>query len=285
MKKRVYISDLDFTLLNENAELSDTCKERINYLLDQGIHFTVASARSIQSITHILEGVNLKLPVVTLNGTMVSDFDTRKHLYTNTIPWNEIEKLWSYAQSFDHTPFFLTIDKEGVERLYPSHNKNEGVEWMLNNRKEIGDKRLFTGKFDLEEVKKNEQLMSMVFIGEEETLKKIHAYEDENFSFESHCSSYFYENPYTKGWFWIDIHHKNSKKCEGIKQLLQLSGMEDHEVVVFGDQANDITMFQNAHRAYAVENAISELKKIATGIIGHHSQGAVLDFIYRENRL
>lgn len=43
----LYVSDLDGTLLNENQEISDQTAKIINGLIETGLHFTVATARSI----------------------------------------------------------------------------------------------------------------------------------------------------------------------------------------------------------------------------------------------
>ena len=54
------------------------------------------------------------------------------------------------------------------------------------------------------------------------------------------------------------------------------------KVVVFGDGKNDVDMFEKADECYAVENAVEELKKIATRIIGHHDDDAVAKWL-KEN--
>ena len=51
------------------------------------------------------------------------------------------------------------------------------------------------------------------------------------------------------------------------------------KLVVFGDSANDITMFKIADEAYAVSNAVDELKALATGIIGSNEEDAVAVYL------
>ena len=53
-----------------------------------------------------------------------------------------------------------------------------------------------------------------------------------------------------------------------------------HEkLVVFGDSLNDISMFKIADESYAVANAMDELKKIATYIIGSNEEDSVVDLL------
>jgi len=54
MKKTVYISDLDGTLLTSDAEISAKSAEIINRLISKGMLFTVATARSVSSSKRIL---------------------------------------------------------------------------------------------------------------------------------------------------------------------------------------------------------------------------------------
>ena len=58
--------------------------------------------------------------------------------------------------------------------------------------------------------------------------------------------------------------------------LLKLKKQYDCErVVCFGDAINDISMFRIADECYAVENAVDELKKIATGVISSNEENGV----------
>ena len=62
----LYVSDLDGTLLNSDVKISENSKNIINSLIEKGMKFTVATARSLVSASDKIEGLNLKLPVVLL---------------------------------------------------------------------------------------------------------------------------------------------------------------------------------------------------------------------------
>ncbi len=69
----LYVSDLDGTLLNENQEINDETAEIINGLIEAGLHFTIATARSIVSAAPIIAKLNLTLPQIVNNGVFVYD--------------------------------------------------------------------------------------------------------------------------------------------------------------------------------------------------------------------
>ena len=55
-------------------------------------------------------------------------------------------------------------------------------------------------------------------------------------------------------------------------------------LVVFGDGINDMDMFKIADESYAVENAVPELKAIASGTIGSNDDDGVAKWLYKNGR-
>jgi len=66
-------------------------------------------------------------------------------------------------------------------------------------------------------------------------------------------------------------------KADAILQLKQLLGI--NKIVVFGDAVNDIPMFEIADECYAMENAVPELKAIATEVIGNNNEDGVAKWL------
>ena len=77
--------------------------------------------------------------------------------------------------------------------------------------------------------------------------------------------------------FWLEICPQNCTKAKSILKLKEQLGFE--KLVVFGDSLNDISMFKIADESYAVANAMDELKKIATHIIGSNEEDSVVDLL------
>ena len=84
-RESLYISDLDGTLLRSDATLSPYSRTGLQRLLQEGIAFTVASARSAVSMRPILDGITLTLPIIEFNGAFLSDLATGRHLLVNSI--------------------------------------------------------------------------------------------------------------------------------------------------------------------------------------------------------
>ena len=70
---------------------------------------------------------------------------------------------------------------------------------------------------------------------------------------------------------------QSSSKSNAVLRLKKYLNAE--KVVVFGDGKNDVDMFNIANESYAVENAVEDLKKIATGIIGNNNDDSVAKWL------
>lgn len=77
--------------------------------------------------------------------------------------------------------------------------------------------------------------------------------------------------------YWLEICPLNATKAKAILKFKEKMGCD--RIVVFGDSVNDISMFEIADEAYAVENAIDELKEKATSVIDGNDEDGVAKFL------
>ncbi|WP_163276884.1 HAD hydrolase family protein, partial [Klebsiella aerogenes] len=65
------------------------------------------------------------------------------------------------------------------------------------------------------------------------------------------------------GYGSIDLIIPGVHKANGLRILQERWGIENHEVVAFGDSGNDIEMLQHAGFGYAMANAAAPVKAVA----------------------
>ena len=70
---------------------------------------------------------------------------------------------------------------------------------------------------------------------------------------------------------------KSVSKASGALEVKKILGAD--KIIAFGDNLNDIPLFEIADECYAVSNAEDELKKIATDVIASNDEDAVAEFI------
>ena len=91
------------------------------------------------------------------------------------------------------------------------------------------------------------------------------------------------EDVYEKEFYWLEFAKKGSTKKDALiflKDYLKINNL-----VTFGDNLNDVSMFSIADESYAVGNAHSDLKKLATEVIGTNIENAVANKIKNDFEL
>ena len=86
----------------------------------------------------------------------------------------------------------------------------------------------------------------------------------------------FYRDNYSDMYF-LEIISGDVTKASGALEVKNIIGAD--KIVAFGDNLNDIPLFEIADESYAVSNAEEALKAIATGVIGSNDEDAVAEFI------
>ena len=270
----MYVSDLDGTLLNPQAELSAPTREGLVRLLDEGLHFTVASARHISSIGQILHGLPLKLPVISSNGAFLSDLGSGQHELVNAMEPALAQAIFALMRQHGFMPFVQIHGPQG-DRLFYESVENEGQRLFVEARQKAGDPRL-THTAHLGNAL-HDPAVTMLVIAEQAPLAALRDAIAElcGDRIEMHLA----DDLYMPGWPWLNIHDAKASKDQAIHSLAQRYGLAERELVVFGDQVNDLSMFRKAHRGIAVANAIDEVRELAHHVIGPHHEDSVLRFI------
>ncbi|MBT3367112.1 MAG: HAD family hydrolase [Nitrospina sp.] len=271
-KDLLYISDMDGTLLLPDGTFPDDYKKRLNRLIDMGLRFTIATARNYDSAHPILNGLNLKLPVVLFNGVYLADFNSGHVLeYANSIDRQVVENMLKFALPRGIDPFIYTFGEE--HKLYYQNATNPGSQAYVKSLE--GDGRLC--KVDRFQFQEDEKISGFLLIDTHDQLKPVYQSLQENHF--DHLNLYFAEDVSMKGYHWLQSFHQEASKGNMIEILSQKLEIPLERIVVFGDYLNDLDMFRIAGRAIAVENALQEVKDSAHEIIGSNSQGAVLQYL------
>ena len=272
--EKIYISDLDGTLLQDDASLSPYARKTLIELLENGVNFTVASARSLASVRQILHGIPFRLPVIGINGAYISDFTTGKHLFINDIDSSLTPTIYELARKRHCWPFVSTFNGT-KDCVYYQRLTNDGMTWLHDNRVSCKDDSIHHAK-DIEE-KFSEKVVAFAIVNTWEKLKPLADQLQTDFA--GKLETHFFENLYSPPWWWLTVHDKKTCKSIAIKTLVEYAGFQMENVTVFGDRSNDLEMFKVAATSVAVENASDEIKKHATHIIGTNQNDSVVKYI------
>ncbi|MBQ7774465.1 MAG: HAD family hydrolase [Lachnospiraceae bacterium] len=268
--RTLYVTDLDGTLLNTKDRISPYSLEVINGLVEQGMLFTYATARSLVSASVVTEGLSTQIPVIVYNGAFIIKPATGEILATAGFEKTETDWVIKVLQENNISPLVYSYI-EGFEKVsLDIRKKNEGIQRYLDLRK--GDKR-----FRLLESERglyDGEIFYFTCIGEETELRPVY----ERFAGDNRYTCTLQQELYRPE-YWLEIMPKRATKAEAIQTLKKLWNCD--RVVSFGDAVNDIPMFQISDECYAVKNAVETLKEHATGIIESNEEDGVAKWICR----
>ena len=262
--RTLYVTDLDGTLLNTHDTINPYSIETINRLVEQGMLFTYATARSQVSAAVVAQGLSAKIPVIVYNGVFILNPSTGEMLSELYFEPQETQKVKELLTEYGISPLVYSY-VDGVEKV--SWNKsrvNEGCKHYLSKRQ--GDRRLrplkdSVGLYD-------GKAFYFTCIGERKELLPLFELLKQDRRYRCTLQQELYRPEY-----WLEIMPAKATKAEAICRLKEL--WQCDRVVSFGDAVNDLPMFEISDECYAVANAVEELKKAATDVIGSNEEDGV----------
>ncbi len=272
MMKTLYVTDLDGTLMRDDKIISNESTAILNHLLDQGIFLTYATARSLDSASEITRNISFNLPVIIRNGTILANPVSKKEIEISMFG-KELEHI-RRALADNAIPGFATAYFGSNEvKLCLAGRTNEGFEDYLQNHS--ADRRIHM--VDTEDKLYEGKTCYFTFIAPKNELQPLY----ERVKQIEGINCVFQQDKYRPE-YWLELCPGNATKASAIQRVKQLCGCQ--KVIVFGDSANDISMFRMADEAYATKNAIDELKEIATGIIESNNMDGVARWLEEHTR-
>lgn len=268
MERILYVTDLDGTLLNRQDSINPFSIQTINDLVDRGMIFTYATARSLVSASKVTVGLSTNIPIIAYNGAFIIHPATGDILSKEDFNEEERAKVREVLIQYNISPMVYSFIN-GIEKVsWIPEKENEGVKRYLSIRQ--GDKR-FRAVHDIESLYEGE-MFYFTCIGEKDELLPVYDIFSKDDRYRCTMQQELYRPEY-----WCELMPAKASKKNAIQKLKELWNCD--KVVSFGDAINDIPMFEISDECYAVENAVDELKAHATGIIESNDNDGVAKWL------
>jgi len=257
MQYKLIATDLDGTLLNRNAEITEHTRETILKAIGKGVMFVPATGRPLCGVTHITEQFPGDFPVVTYNGASVITSQSQRVLFSQNLDKKVAKEV--YTLGCEHgAPLIIW---EG-ETLHVSHDCFE----VQLYQKITGATVHVLEDFDqLGEITKIIWLVP-ANIGRELT----HKFGEH---FKGKC------NVHTSHPSLLEFVHVKSSKGLALKAIGEAYGIDASEMIAVGDGFNDASMLEYAGLSVAMENAPEELKAMCKHVTLSNNEEGVAKVI------
>jgi hypothetical protein len=257
--KNAYITDLDHTFLRTDLSISLFTKEIWNSFGADSV-LSIATARTYKKTAQFLRDVDVNAPMILLDGALIATMD-KKIIGTKFINKELGDAIIDEGAKFGIYPFVLSLaDKNLSEAFSYSTTLNAYQTKILKNYKK--DDHHHQAR-DLRAMSDN---FKIVYFGEEELLKKLASHLRAVFG---DTIKYILAPEAYAGCYFLTLLHKDADKSHGIKSVSEAIGFDLKKLSVFGDNFNDIGMFELAGTSIAVANAQEGVKKSAKIVLPH----------------
>lgn len=267
--KTLYISDLDGTLLDKKARLTDRSREIIRSLIDRGMLFTIATARSLSSIS-IVGDLGINIPCVQLNGVLMYDFSSRRYVGRTAIEPQDARAVLEILRRYDRMSFVYKADEEYGIHVQFEELKNDVEREFFEARKDQDYKSF--AQVDTVTARDDESVIYFTMVDEYsrllpicEELKRIQGVRPTLYS-DNYSDMYF-----------LEVFSSRATKARGMLEIKRRVGAD--RVVAFGDNLNDLEMLSEADVGIAVGDAVEEVRNAADIVIGNSFEDGVAEYL------
>ncbi|MHB1483061.1 MAG: HAD-IIB family hydrolase [Saccharofermentanales bacterium] len=256
--KTLYISDLDGTLLNKNAEISEFTKSTLIHLIGNGLNFSVATARTSETVLHILNEIPISIPIILMNGVIIHDSVNRSNIKTHFIETESLSNLIISMKKHKITGFLYFIENGRVSTYYEDLYSEQSKGFVEERIRKYGKK--FTQVDDFADLEGKSSIYFSV-CEKRETIYPLflEICEDKNLHTE------LYRDIYNDGFWYMEVCSGYASKHNALNYVREKYGFD--RIVSFGDNLNDLPLFLGSDECYAVANAKPEVIAKADRVI------------------
>lgn len=269
-KVKFIVSDMDGTLLGKDHTVLEANRLAVERLRERGIRFTIATGRVDYMVSEFVRQLKIDEPVVSCNGAMVRNLNQHLTLAQNPINTDEAREILKYFNALD----FDILAYETDRVCHPSNSVR--VEFFRHYN-EIARR----GGSDQVTLTSFDKVSETFYPGQEYLKLFIWQPDAEKLEAASRMLSSRYPDLYfvqsTPG--SLDITAKGTTKGTAIQALAAYSGYPTEAFAVFGDQNNDVAMFEEAGVSFAMENASALALEKADWIAPHHQEAGFAQMI------
>lgn len=252
------LSDLDGTLLDTHKLIPERNIDAIQRFTAGGGLFSISTGRCPESALRVARVAGANCPGVTLNGTVIYDFDKDTAVFRKFLPegYRKLVQCVHRAfpevgiQVYESSNVYVVVSSDVVEGMYI----REAIE-----RKEAAIDNL------------PERINKVLFGGTTERLKEISDFlegVDMPGMYGMFTESFYYE-----------ILPSHTNKGTGVQAIAQHCGIKPQNVAAVGDYYNDVDMLRSVAFPIAAGNAPDEVKQCAKFVTGDCDHGVIADAI------
>lgn len=280
---KLFVTDLDGTLLNSDHKLSEFSMHAIKTAMDKGITVCIATGRSYNDILEIIKDLEVKPYIISSNGASLYHTDGHK-MYSISIPKDQVKDIITYLKA-QNLQFEVADDEytymtqAGLDILHQELEDVGSVDTKKREELEQDVLGLVLSQGNLKVVPTMEDLLGR--IDSANSVSSISAYLNkihmamEYFTMDKRILTF-------SSWKYnFEMTSSDTSKGVALKHLCNHLEIDLSDVAVIGDNYNDLSMIKIAGIKGAMENGVDNVKSIADFIAPSNDEDGAAEFLYK----
>lgn len=265
-KIQLVVCDLDGTLLNNSNQLDELTIQLVKELKKAGVLFSIATGRLHNAVLSYAKLLDIKIPIITLDGTFIKDTEDNDIIYKSFVPVRYVKRALKFADRYylkvalcQDSAIYFTEDNSVIQTLL---EKNDAIFRQVDSY----DSHL-------------ENTLEILLTGDQSANIKTVA-NKMAFPYTFGIQSNYYKSQSHGGVYYIEIRKIGASKGEGLLNLCKYLKIDIENTAVVGDWYNDKSLFDTDAVKIAVANAVPELKKTADFITKKsNDENGIVEFL------
>ncbi len=248
MSKYLIAIDLDGTTLNDQSQISLRTQRTLDKLAHLGNVVSIITGRPFRISHQFYDQLQLHSPMANLNGAITHiPYQHWQDEYCDTVPRDLVFDLLDHQQELGIDTMSVE-DKTHVWANKPTKLLPEFLPDHLDPNQILSPKTL-----------RHDPVCVTVHYTHD-SLPKLKAYVEQNYA--------QIVEPRVWGGHYdiIELIHRGIHKEKSVKKIANAYGIDQRNIIAFGDESNDSEMLKFAGTGVAMKNAISKVKQVANDV-------------------
>lgn len=270
----LFVSDLDGTLLDSDRKVSPRSAALINEAIASGALFSVATARTPATVSILLRDLKCTLPLIVMTGAAIWDRTEGRYVHASFHREETACRLLETYRRHHLSAFIYTLGEDNLIHIYHIGPMSMLEHTFMEERLHTPYKRFHVAA-DAESELPERLDRVLLFYCMRPTSEVIPVYEEIRHS--DDLRAVYYHDMYGEEIALMEVFGPEASKANAVRRLADMVGTD--RIVAYGDNVNDLPILKIADDAVAVENAVPEVKAMASRIIGPNTADAVAEDI------
>jgi len=267
--------DLDGTLLRPDKTVSERSLRVLRSCLKKGIHLIITTGRALASGEKYRELIGMGGPHVYYNGAEVADVSAGKIIYTKFVDPQPI--LYCVRLARQMGLYYQVFFPAGTVNVPCRDGQNSGEILMAERvtteaEMYVKSTNIEVTAGDLEEqLAKVPAVIKGMFITSEEDHIKLRSLLRDRYGDSIYIAQ---SSP-----IFLEVLASGVSKGAGLSHALEYLNLKPENTIAFGDEENDLPMFETAGFSAAPANAKEEVRNAATFQIPANTEDGIAVFL------